>query len=109
MNRFILEATLYIVSSTFSAILTLGWVEVITHSEFEVAGVEALVKIDFANVTIDGCFLADAAEEVGAGQFDGKAVVPEGFVEADVELPRLCEVYVLGIASRTPREIGIEP
>ena len=69
MNRFILEATLYIVSSTFSAILALGWVEVITHSEFEVAGVEALVKIDFANVTIDGCFLADAAEEVFSGQF----------------------------------------
>ena len=92
-----------------SAILALGGVEVIAHGKFEVAGIEVLVKKDFADVAVDGCFLADAAEEVGAGQLDGKAVVQEGFVEADVELPRLGEVNVLGIASRTPREIGIEP
>ena len=98
----LLKSALYVVTGTFSAILALGRIEVVAHGEFEVAGVEALVKLDFADVAVDGRFLADAAKEVGAGQFDGKAVVPEGFVEADVELPRLSEVYVLGIASRTP-------
>ena len=105
----LLKSSLCIISSTLSAILALGRIEIVAHGEFEVAGVEALVKIDFADVAIDGCFLAVAAEEVGAGQFDGKTVIPECFVEADVELPRLSEVYVLGIASRTPLEIGIEP
>ena len=70
-----------------SAILARGRIEVVAHGEFKVTSVEALVKIDFADVAIYGCFLSNAAKEVGAGQFDGKTVVPEGFVEADVELP----------------------
>ena len=105
----LLESAFDVITGTLSAILALGGIEVVAHSQFEVTGVEALVKIDFTDVAVDGCFLADATEKVFAGQFDGKTVVPEGFVEADVELPRLGEVDVLGIASRTPREIGIEP
>ena len=108
-KKIVSKSVLFCITSTSTLVLRWGDVEVVAHGEFEIAGVETLVKIDFADVAIDGCFLADAAEEVGAGQFDGKTVIPECFVEADVELPRLSEVYVLGIASRTPREIGIEP
>ena len=86
-SRLLFESSFYIITSTLSAIFAFGGVEVVAHGEFEIAGVEALVKVNFADVAIDGCFLSDAAKEIGAGQFDGKAVVPDSFVEAYVELP----------------------
>ena len=74
------KSSFCIITSTLSAILALGRIEVVAHGEFEITSVKALVKIDFADVAVDGCFLADAAEEVGTGQFDSKAIVPEGFI-----------------------------